>query len=138
MTHTISIEDRRFRETFEACELAPESFRHRAHVRLAYIYLAEHDPDAAAVRMRTALQTFLRHHGVDAAKYHETMTRAWVLAVRHFMSRAAPTASADAFIDAHPALLDGTIMLRHYSRGALFSDEARRRFVEPDLAPIPA
>ena len=34
-------------------------------------------------------------------------------------------------------LLDSKIMMTHYSAEVLFSDEARARFVEPNLSPIP-
>lgn len=137
MLHTISPADRRFRTEFEACRVSPERFDHRAHVRLAYVYLAEHDTESAVRRMRRALERFIAWNGVPAAKYHETLTRAWVLAVLHFMQRSAPADSADAFIARNPALLDTGIMLTHYSRERLFSDAARRDFVEPDLTPIP-
>jgi hypothetical protein len=92
----ISADDRRFRTALETCALAPADFDHRAHVRLAYVLLAEHDDD-----------------------------------------RALPCASADEFIAANPALLDARIMLTHYSAKLLFSDEARARFVEPDVERIP-
>jgi len=42
-----------------------------------------------------------------------------------------------AFIEANPILLDGKIMLTHYSADLLFSEEARARFVEPNLDEIP-
>jgi hypothetical protein len=45
--------------------------------------------------------------------------------------------SADSFIEQHPEMLDSKIMLTHYSAEVLFSDEARIKFVEPDLDPIP-
>jgi hypothetical protein len=135
--HEPSIEDRRFLERFEIGAVTREEFNHRAHVRLAYICLAGSDTDAAAARMHQGLLGFLQHHGVPAAKYHETLTRAWILAVRHFMESAPDSASADAFIAHNPALLDSKIMLTHYSADRLFSDEARARFVEPDLEPIP-
>jgi len=135
--HALSEDDRRFRTDFEAGRLAPARFDHRAHVRLAYVYLAENDVETATALMREALLAFLRHHGIDASKYHETMTRAWVLAVRHFMEKARPAPSADAFIDANAALLDSRIMLTHYSTELLFSPEARGGFVEPDLDAIP-
>ena len=137
MKHTTSADDRRFRDAFEAGSLEPAAFDHRAHVRLAYVYLAGSDVETGVARMRAALLAFLRHHGLDVTKYHETMTRAWVLAVRHFMESSPATASADAFIDANPALLDTKIMLTHYSADLLFSAEARARFVEPDLDVIP-
>lgn len=137
MTHTLSSDDRRLRAVFEACAIHPEDFNHRTHVRLAFVYLVEHDTETALGLLRCALLNYLEHHGIDAAKYHETMTRAWLLAVRHFMEMSPPTASADAFIEGAPALLDGEIMLTHYSAEQLFSTDARRQFVEPDLAPIP-
>ena len=136
--HRSSAADRRFRDEFEACRVAPERFDHPAHVRLAYVYLTEGDTEAAVARMRRALERFIAWNGVPASKYHETLTRSWVLAVHHFMQRSPAAAAADVFIDANPALLDTRIMLTHYSRDRLFSDAARREFVEPDLAPIPA
>jgi hypothetical protein len=135
--HALSEDDRRFRADFEGGALAPAAFDHRAHVRLAYVYLAEGAPDEATRLMRAALLAFIARNGVDPAKYHETMTAAWILAVRHFMAITEPCASADEFIGRNPVLLDSKIMLTHYSAGLLFSPEARAKFVEPDLDGIP-
>lgn len=132
-----SASDRELVRAFESGELSPTTFDHRAHVRLAYAYLAESDPETATAAMRRALHGYLRHHGVDPAKYHETLTRAWILAVHHFMQRSPGAESADAFVEANPPLLDKQIMLTHYSAERLFSPEARTRFVEPNLEPIP-
>src|SRR5689334_3008469 len=137
LKHELSSNDREFRAAFEAGAFAPADFSHRAHVRLAYVYLADWDVDVALERMRAALVTFLSHHNIPASKYHETLTRAWILAVHHFMHRSPESASADDFIDRNPILLDSRIMLTHYSAGLLFSDAARDGFVEPDLDPIP-
>jgi hypothetical protein len=133
----MSDDDRRFRAAFELGSIPPGDFDHRAHLRLAYVYLAECDVETAAVRMRAALLSFLERNGVEATKYHETMTRAWILAVRHFMAKSPGASSANAFIEANPAMLDSRIMLTHYSADPLFSGEARTRFVEPDLDEIP-
>jgi hypothetical protein len=137
MTHAVSAADQAFRESVESGELLPGQFDHRAHLRLAYVYLAENGPERACERMRDTLHGFLARHGVDPGKYHETLTRAWILAVRHFMSNTADTSCADAFIDANPDLLDTRIMLTHYSAQRLFSDAARECFIEPDLQPMP-
>ena len=137
MPHDLSNEDRGFRVQFEAGDCLPADFNHRAHVRLAYVYLAGNDTETAATLMRQALLAFLHHHRVPAGKFHETMTRAWILAVRHFMNRTPDTGSADEFIDRNPQLLDSRIMMTHYSAELLFSDEARAQFVEPDLSEIP-
>ena len=133
----LSGSDRRFQEDFELGRMTPAQFDHRAHVRLAYVFLAERDAEAATGSMKEALLKFLAHHGIDPAKYHETMTRAWILAVQHFMQRSGGSASADEFIDNNPRLLDARIMMTHYSAGLLFSPEARARFVQPDLQEIP-
>ena len=137
MNHELSAEDRHFREEFVACKITPGLFDHRAHIRLAYTYLAENDPEAALTLMRSALLGFLRHHEIDISKYHETMTRAWILAVRHFMEISPACSSSDAFIESNPIMLDTKIMMTHYSAEAMFSPEARARFVEPDLDEIP-
>ena len=137
LKHDLSTSDREFRAAFEAGAYAPADFSHRAHVRLAYVYLAESDVDLALERMRAALVRFLSHHDIPASKYHATLTRAWILAVHHFMHRSPEAFCADDFIARNPLLLDGRIMLTHYSADLLFSDQARAGFIEPNLDPIP-
>lgn len=137
MNHRPDPDDLRFRQDFESGSLMPSDFGHREHVRLAYVSLADHDEATAHRLVRQALLTYLEHHGIEASMYHETMTRAWLLAVRHFMERSDETSSADDFIEMNPELLDSKIMLSHYSADLLFSERARAEFVEPDLDPIP-
>ena len=137
MTHKASSDDRAFARDFEAFKIAPGAFDHAAHVRLAYVYLCEGTVDAAADRMRGSLLAFLNHLGVGPAKFHETITRAWIMAVAHFMAESEPCESAQAFMQANPRLLDSKIMLKHYSAEVLFSPAARAAFVRPDLRAIP-
>lgn len=137
MKHQASPDDLDFLRDFEACRVSPKDFDHAAHVRLAYIYLCEHSVEAATERMKEALLRFLGHLGVGPGKYHETITRAWIMAVAHFMRRSEPCASADAFMAGSPQLLDSKIMLTHYSAELLFSPEARASFVAPDIQEIP-
>ena len=133
----LSRDDQDFRRRFEACEVEARHFHHRDHIRLAYIYLVDLPSAAAHARMRRALRRFLDHHGVDPAKYHETMTRAWIQAVAYFMALSTAANSADEFIEANARLLDADIMLTHYSRDLLFSERARLQYLPPDLSPIP-
>lgn len=137
MNHLASAADREFRRSFEQCTFPLAAFDHRAHVRLAYVYLVEHDTEASHHLLGDALRRFLAHNNVPATKYHETLTRAWIMAVRHFMESAQSSASAEEFIAHHPILLDAKIMLSHYSAEVLFSEEARGRFVQPDIEAIP-
>jgi hypothetical protein len=137
MIHKISADDQEFLREFEACEVAPDKFYHAAHVRLAYIYLCEHSVEAAAGKMKQSLLALLAHLGADQGKYHETITRAWIMAVHHFMTRSPACNSAAAFISSSPELLDSSIMLTHYSAEVLFSSQARQSFVQPDVQAIP-
>lgn len=137
MSHVPSADDRQFCADFSACRVVPGDFDHRAHIRLAYTFLAEHDTETALALMRSALLAFIQHNQIPVAKYHETLTRAWILAVRHFMAISPAADSAASFIACNPSLLDSKIMLTHYSTEVLFSPEARARFVEPNLEMIP-
>ena len=137
MKHEVSKSDMEFLAAFEAGAYAPADFNHRAHVRLAYIYLAMNDVERATTLMRAAIVNFLRHHGVTPTKYHETLTQAWILAVFHFMHRTPSALSAEDFVRQTPLLLDSRIMLTHYSAELLYSTRARSHFVQPDLDPIP-
>jgi len=108
--------DRVFIDAFERGAIPPSAFHHADHVRLALAYLMDSASAAeAADRMAAALRAFARGAGQEA-KYHHTLTVAWV----HIVAR----------------LLDKELPLAHYSRERLFSDEARRRWVEPDLRPL--
>lgn len=137
MPHQISEADQRFLEAFEAGHWPTAAFDHAAHLQLAYVYLCGSDTDTACARMATALQQYLRHHGLPAEKFHATLTRAWMLAVAHFMAMTPPCPSTQAFLTAQPRLHDGKLMLTHYSRERLFSASAREGFMSPDIQPIP-
>jgi hypothetical protein len=143
MKHALSAEDLDFLQRFTTDGMAPSQFHHREHLRLAYIFLVQHGTAEASYRaFQAALQSFLGHHGIDPAKYHATLTQAWLLAVLHFMEISATDAAgslagSEAFLGRHPLLLDPAIMFTHYSRELIGSDAARAEFVEPDIRPIP-
>lgn len=138
MNHLLSSADFEFKKQVEAYTFPIPNFDHRAHLRLAYIYLVENNTDEAVQAMRDTLLGLLKSADIDpSAKFHETLTRAWVLAVQHFMNHTEESESADVFIDKNPEMLDSKIMMSHYSAEVLFSDKARKEFVGPDLDPIP-
>ena len=139
MSYQITNEDRKFLKDIESCQFPVIDFDHRAHLRLAYVYLAEtRDVEKSLEFVRKALLGLLQHAGIDpAAKYHETLTEAWLLAVHHFMHTQSQTKSADEFINQNPILLNSKIMLTHYSKDVLFSKRAKMNFVSPNLEQIP-
>jgi len=138
MNYSVSKEDREFQKQVESLQIPIAEFNHRAHLRLAYIYLTENSVSVSVQLMRKALVGLLRHIGIDPSqKYHQTLTEAWVLAVHHFMKRSNGSNSSDEFIEKNAALLDSKIMLTHYSKDVLFSEQARAAFIEPNLDQIP-
>lgn len=74
----------------------------------------------------------------DTSGYHETITQAYLAAIRAFVA-ALPAGASDS--DAVARLLaspmgDKAWPLTHWSRERLFSVEARRGWVAPDLKPL--
>ena len=139
MRHRPSTEDRKFLDAFESSNVDPEAFHHEAHLRVAYTYLCDSNPEQAFERFRAALHRMLSHNDIDPSKFHATLTHAWILAVWHFMSETPPSNSFGEFVQSksNSVMLDPTIMMTHYSEKAMRSDRARQEFVEPDLDPIP-
>ena len=134
--HIASYADLQFRREFEAGEVPPGAFNHLAHLRLAYVYRVEGNLAYAEQRMRQSLLAFLAANNIPEAKYHETLTWAWVMAVSHFMNRSS-SSSFDEFAANSQPLLDSKVMFTHYSHDSLFSEVARAAFVEPNLEAIP-
>lgn len=74
----------------------------------------------------------------DVSGYHETITQAYLAAIRAFEAALPPGVSdavAAADLLATP-MGDKSWPLTHWSRERLFSAEARRGWVDPDLKPL--
>ncbi|QDP20616.1 hypothetical protein FMM02_09950 [Sphingomonas xanthus] len=75
----------------------------------------------------------------DHEGYHDTITRAYLHGVRHFLAQVGSDRPIHELVN---ALLRSPVgrrdwPLRFWSRERLMSVEARRGYVEPDLAPLP-
>jgi hypothetical protein len=70
---------------FDDGRITKESFRHRDHVRLAFLYLKQYEDLAeAALNFRRAFRAFTVAQGVPHL-YHETFTWAYLLLIRQRM-----------------------------------------------------
>lgn len=121
-------------ETFEAGAVAPESFRHRDHIRLTWTCLVLLGLERGGDRMAGAIRRFADTHA--PGKYHETITRAWIRLVWASLLES-PGLEFEAFLEAHPDLADKDRLRAFYRPGTLSTDAARRSWCEPDLAPLP-
>jgi len=108
-------------------------FGHREHIHLAFI--AAQRGDAAGL-LRGWLRQIAAAHGTPD-RYHETITTAWAQIVAHHVSADPAITDFNAFAARYPALLDKSLVTRHYSQAALASPAARATWVTPDLIPIP-
>jgi len=121
--------DDEFVRAFESCELSPDLFHHRDHIRLARIYV-ELDGEKATERFRRSLRKFAAHVG-HSEKYHETITVAWMRLVVH--------AVKDRELEKLELerLMDKKHIEKYYSPELLATDAARMGFVEPDRERLP-
>jgi len=124
---------------FREATLPHSEWKHRTHVRVAFLHLARWSLDEAHLRMRAGIIRLNERHGLEespARGYFETLTRAWLVLIAHARGRAPYAMSAD-LLAAHPELLDKALTFRFYSRELLASARARAIFVEPDVTPLP-
>jgi hypothetical protein len=129
-------------EGLVARTLPREEWTHEAHLA-ATTYLLLRRPD---IDLDVDLPGLIRRYnesvgGVnsDSEGYHETITRVFLHGVRLFLS------GADAAAPVHELVNELLLSpmgrrdwpLRFYSRSRLFSVEARRQFIAPDIAALP-
>jgi hypothetical protein len=134
------MDDDAFLARFEACAIPLEEWNHRAHLRVAWTYLRKFGLDGATERMRAMIPRFNASKGiVDALDrgYHDTLTVAWLRILDATINAHGPEADATSFLDTHTQLHSKALLRLYYSRDRILSREAKRAFVEPDLAPFP-
>ena len=132
----------RIGEGLLACTLPRADWTHEAHLA-APTYLLARRPD---IDLDNQLPGIIRRYnesvgGVndDTQGYHETITRLFLHGVRRFLSEADPEAPLHELVNALLVSPTGRRdwPLNFYSAERLFSVEARRQFVAPDLAVMP-
>lgn len=128
-------------EAFVERRLPKTEWTHEAHLRVGVWHVRTHGAETALQLLRERIRRYNESVGTantDSAGYHETLTRFYVHLIASYIATAAPGASLDALADglvrAHGAR---DLPLRYYSRDRLFSIDARRDWVAPDLQPLP-
>lgn len=127
--------DDEFMRQFEASALPEESFHHRDHVRMAFLYLRRYPVLEAIERFSAALKRFATALG-RPGRYHETITWAHMFLVRDRMARAATTQTWKEFAAGNSDLLDwkDNVLKRYYTEQTLASELARSTFLFPDAS----
>jgi hypothetical protein len=134
------VNDEEHLRRFEDQSLPLDQWTHRAHLKVAYLYLRQFSFEKALSRMRGGIKAYNAAHGIvdsPTGGYHETMTQAWLQLIYVALRQFDAAECADAFLDAQTQLGEKRVLLWFYSRDRLMSPEARATFVAPDLAPLP-
>ncbi len=130
------MDDREFLRLFHDGTLPGEEFRHRGHLRLAWLVLSRHRANEAETRVTREIQRFAAANGAPG-RYHDTLTRFWVCLVSHAMGNAPDVSNIDELLARFPILLDKNLSRRHWREETFNSDKAQAGWAEPDLLPMP-
>ena len=131
---------RRVGEAFLACTLPKPEWTHEAHIGTTTWIILER-PD---IRPERDLPALIRRYnesvgGVnsDTEGYHETITQVFIRTLRRVLADSEGRGLAER-VNAVLLAPEGRrdLPLRFYSAELLFSKEARRGWVEPDLAAL--
>ena len=130
------MDDKDFLAGFHDGSLASSEFKHRGHLRLAFLILKHHSIEESAQILSREIKQFATVQG-SPSRYHETLTRFWVRLVSHAMSVAPEARGIDELIANFPLLLEKDLPYRHWTRATFDSHNARADWVPPDLSPLP-
>ena len=122
-----------YAEGLLAATLTKAEWTHAGHLAACAGLVGSLGATGALDACRRAIPRLNEAHGVvddDASGYHETITVFYVAAVADALSRGVGA-------DALERELGRDAPLAHWTRERLLSAEARRRWVEPDRAPLP-
>jgi hypothetical protein len=119
---------------FQSCTTDKAEFKHRDHLTVAVAYLRELTLEQSLDKMREALLRFVDHHKVDRQKYNETITVFWFQMVAAAMTTMpANVTVVEQCNRVLESFSNADLVLDYYTRDLLFSERARKEFVEPDL-----
>lgn len=128
-----------FVSAFNSRQLPKHEWTHQAHLVVGLWYTVRYDAVEALNRIRSSIRQYNEAIGTentDRSGYHETLTRFYLWNIASHVQRH----EGRTLIGMLAALLDSPIAeprypFSYYSRERLFSVEARRSWVEPDLRP---
>jgi GNAT superfamily N-acetyltransferase len=135
--------DEELLRAFEDRSLPFDQWTHRAHLKIAYLYVSRYPFEEALGRVARNIKAYnaanSRPDG-PATGYNQTTTHALlhlVAAVNEAYAEAFPAKTADEFCDLHPELMSKHVLRFFYSPGRRMHPLTKLKFIEPDLAPLP-
>ena len=128
-----------FIREFEALSLPKPRWTHHAHLVVGLWYLTHHSPDDALSILRQRIIAYNEAVGTantDSGGYHETLTRLYLRGIAaHIADHSNDSLPESVRLLLQTPIADKNWPLSFYTRERLFSVEARRGWVEPNLPP---
>ena len=121
---------------FENGTIARSDWRHNEHLTVAFYYALNHDFETALTKMRGGIFNLLKSFEIDLSKempYHETLTVFWMRTIFDLIGNRNKISFVETANEVLQFCADKDLPLKFYSRELLFSDDARKNFVEGDL-----
>ena len=122
--------------------LPKPAWTHVAHLRVGLWHVRRFGADLAVDLLRERISRYNEAVGTantSTSGYHETLTVFYVKLIDAFVGADASLEQEAGTLERRllEAVGDRELPLRYYSRECLFSTEARRQWVAPDLQPLP-
>lgn len=132
----MKIEDIEFIAKFENLSLDPMEFNHLGHLRIAWLYLNHCELEEAIVKVTSGIFKYASNLGAPD-KFRHTLTAAIVRIIAKRLTASGKGSFSD-FIKNNQDLLDDLpgVLNMHYSHAVLYSDEAKKVYVQPDRTPL--
>ena len=130
------MDDLEFLKAFHQGTLSSDEFRHRGHLRLAWLVLRQQGLDEAIRNISAGIRQYAILKG-SSGMYNETLTQFWIRIVSHALQTDASSQEFERFLKAFPILMDQQLPFRHWRPETLNGSPARSGWLEPDLLQLP-
>lgn len=131
-----TLTDEELEVQFRTGTLAPETFTHEAHLRLAWIHIRQYGLEAAIREIPMQIQQFAKSVE-EPLKFYLTLTIAAIKAVAHFMNKSKGRDFLTLLQEFPKLKTDFSELLQaHYSFDIFEYEKARTVYLEPDVLPF--
>ncbi len=113
--------DEEFERQFRFALIHPSFVTHKAHLRLAWIHIKNYGLEVAIVNVCEQIKNYAKQVG-KASKYNESLTRAAVRAVYHYMLRSVSTTFDDFFSEFPQLQTNFKELIGYYHAFDVFTD----------------
>lgn len=120
---------------FESLTLPYENWTHRAHLAVAVFYIRKLSFDDALVQIRSRINAYNLACG-DPNGYHETITVMFLRKIASESQRERSDFSMHDELARLEVLCKVDWLYQYYSRELIWSPEAKKHWVNPDMLPL--